>query len=341
MKKGLLLITTGIILSACSNDSDYFPSFKNDCSWETSLSEIITDNQTVFSDRGIKITNMQFMKDISIDRDLFLGDKYGFFPVYSKLDSVFTVVTYGQLMRDSANYFFDTIPVFNTINDLLEEADDFDIVELTWQYDDNKYNSLAFFNKRTGELRYDNMLYNMSTLSHYKKESFSRALNNTEMINGVGDSGNDCVEYIQNNCVLARSGIEWEVKGKWRIVYQYHYSDDDSIYYNTSSTFAVDHVKFTRIRYVTDEVLYDTYYDKRDLSPGNTSTYKFRYAIWAGPKNGLNIYDGNNPFNMNLESPEGFANRIIAGCGRLVEQNSTVSPRYGQVAFPKPQNPND
>ena len=67
MKKGLLLITTGIILSACSNDSDYFPSFKNDCSWETSLSEIITDNQTVFSDRGIKITNMQFMKDISIE----------------------------------------------------------------------------------------------------------------------------------------------------------------------------------------------------------------------------------------------------------------------------------
>ena len=62
-------------------------------------------------------------------------------------------------------------------------------------YENKTYNSLAFFNTRTGELEYDNMLFNMSTISRYERESFSRTIVITETESGVADSGSDCVEY--------------------------------------------------------------------------------------------------------------------------------------------------
>ena len=287
--KNLTLIIAAMLSASCANDNDFFPSFDDNCNWKTSLDEIITDNDQLFENRGIKITTIKFLKDISVDRELFFGDQYGSFPVYSKNDSVFTVITYNELVKNSDMYSFDTTSVVKNINRLIENSEDYEVVELTWLCENKTYNSLAFFNTRTGELEYDNMLFNMSTISRYERESFSRTIVITETESGVADSGSDCVVYQIGNSILAKSGINWTVRGTWDRNLYYDYEDDYYIYYNVYSTFTVSHVQMTPISYILSDDDSDVFYETRDYSVSGSSTYNFTYAIWAGPQGGLNL----------------------------------------------------
>lgn len=334
MKTKDFLIMTGLLLASCSNNNDFFPSIDNDCDWETSLNEIITDNDDLFANRGIKITSIKFIDNVNIDKNLFFGDQYGVFPVYSKMDSVFTILTYNQLMKDSNNYCFDTTVVIRKINELLIHSDDYDVVELSWDCGNNTYNSMAFFNKRTGELEYDNMLYNMSTISSYEKEGFSRALAIAE--SGVGDSGSDYVEYKTGNTLIAKSGVNWTVNGTWSHQLYLEDSDPYFLYYNVYSTFTVSGVSLSPISYVLPGSDGDVFFDKRDLSAPGSSTYSFRYAIWAGPQGSLNLNQTGNYTAYNIfEPPFLFESRIGAGNGRLVEKTKMVQPKTDFLIVPR------
>ena len=336
--KNLLFIIAGVLVASCSNDSDFFPSFSDDCDWRTTIDEIITDNDQLFEGRGIKITSMRFVNDMRIDRNLFFGDEYGSFPVYSKKDSLFTVVTYNELVRDSNNYSFDTVTVIKAINKLLEDADDYDVVELSWVYENNTYNSLAFFNRRTGELEYDNMLYNMSTISRYEREGFSRTISGTEIQSAVAVSGTDYVEYRKYNTLFASAGINWAVNGEWHhIIYDTAYYDTAYYYCNSTAFFSISNVSFEPFEY--SAINYDSFIDTRDLSVSGSSTYNFRYAIWAGPVNGLNLNQfGDYKSYTIYEAPSLFESRISAGEGRLVVITDMVQATNGLVPIPKPQN---
>jgi len=333
--KNLLFIIASMLVASCSNDSDFFPSFSDDCDWRTTIDEIITDNDQLFEGRGIKITSMRFVNDMRIDRNLFFGDEYGSFPVYSKKDSLFTVVTYNELIRDSNNYSFDTVTVIKAINKLLEDADDYDVVELTWLYENNTYNSLAFFNRRTGELEYDNMLYNMSTISRYEREGFSRTIAGTEIQSAVGASGTDYVEYRKYNVLFASAGINWAVNGEWHhILYDVAFADTFYYYFNATSTFTISNVTFQVFKYAA--VGYHTFIDSIDHSVSGSSTYNLRYAIWAGPEGGLDFTQNgfHNSYSIN-EAPSTFASRISAGEGRLVNKNEMIYGKVELVPVPK------
>ena len=331
--KDLSLIVTGLFMASCSNDSDFFPSYDDSCDWGTTLNEIVTDNKELLADRSIKITGMKFVDKLRVERDLFFGDQYGVFPVYSKVDSAFTVLTYSQLMKDSSNYCFDTTAVIKKINDLLVHADDYDVVELSWLCGDNQYSSLAFFNKRTGELEYDNMLYNMSTIKKYEKEGFSRALVFSE--SQIVRSGSDYVEYRDSyNNLLAKSGYNWNVHGTWRHRITDIDEDDYNYYYFVYSVFSMDHVALSVIDYSTSNG--QVYHVALDESIRDSWQYYFHYAIWAGPYGGLDILNGTgNPFNLRLEENSDFQERFSEGNGRIVHVRETIPPTSDCWVVPK------
>lgn len=323
--KDLSLIVTGLLLASCSIDSDYYPNFDDNCNWKTSLNEIITDNDDLLTNRGFKITGMKFIPNVNIDKDLFWGDQYGVFPVYSKIDSVFTVVTYNELVKDSSYYCFDTTVVFSKINDLLIHADDYDVVELSWQSGSNTYSSLAFFNKLTGELEYDNMLYNMSTMSRYEKEGFSRALAMSE--SQIVRSGSDYASYKDpyNDLLLAKSGYSWNVHGTWRYRITDIEEDDDNYYYYGYSTFSMDYVDLNTIDYSIGNG--QVYHEAVDSSVRDSWEYNFHYAIWAGPYGGFDILNGTGkPFHLETEQNADFQKRFTAGEGRIVHMRETIPP---------------
>lgn len=335
MKLNKLVVMGAVtIFVSCSNDNDFFPLVENDCSWETTLDEIVTDNESLFENQGIKITGMRFVDGIKVNRDLFYGEEYGFFPVYSKKDSVFTVITYNELVNHSDQYSFDTISVNKTITRLLEKAEDYDVVELSWNCLGETYNSLALFNRRTGELEYDNMLFNMSTISRYERESFSRAIFITET--GVYETGSDCVEYKRLNQVIAKSGVNWVVKGTWHRQLDLLFEDDVNYYYDVCSTFSMDRVEITPITFECPGYDVDVFCDYVDYSVSQSSTYNFRYAIWAGPNGGLDITSNNfgNAYHIS-EAPATFAARISSGNGRLVGKVKILAPVLDYWIVPK------
>lgn len=335
--KTIIVILTGMIVASCSNDNDYYPICYDECDWTLSMKEIVSDNSQLFEHRGLNISNMKLSKGIKVDKNLFFGDEYGIFPVYSLKDSIFTVVTYRDLKNNIESYSFDTISVMNNINRILEHADEYDVVELTWTFDNKPYKSLALFNKCTGELEYDNMLFNMATLARYESNTFSRALHFTETESGVGASGSDYVEYKIGNTIIAKSGINWQVNGNWNKRLDLDYDDDRYYYYTVYSTFTIGNVSISPITYVLPGSDGDTFFDKRDLSVRGSSTYHILYAIWAGPKNALDLSsNGNNYSAYNICEPSTtFASRIRGGQGRLVEITQMISPTWGDVRMEK------
>ena len=242
-----------------------------------------------------------------------------------RIDSVFTVVTYSELVKDSSYYCFDTTVVFSKINDLLIHADDYDVVELSWQSGSNTYSSLAFFNKLTGELEYDNMLYNMSTMSRYEKEGFSRALAMSE--SQIVRSGSDYASYKDpyNDLLLAKSGYSWNVHGTWRYRITDIEEDDDNYYYYGYSTFSMDYVDLNTIDYSIGNG--QVYHEAVDSSVRDSWEYNFHYAIWAGPYGGFDILNGTGkPFHLETEQNADFQKRFTVGEGRIVHMRETIPP---------------
>lgn len=204
--KKLIVVLAGVFVASCSNEQDYFPVCYEKCDWTTSLQDIVSDNSEIFEYRGLNITNMKLAQGIKVDKNMFFGEEYGIFPVYSKKDSIFTVISYKELKNNIESYCFDTVSIVNNINIILEHADDYDVIELTWTFEDRPYKSLALFNKRTGELEYDNMLFNMTTIARYESNSFSRALHFTETASGVTGKNGGRGRYWYGQKRLSQSG---------------------------------------------------------------------------------------------------------------------------------------
>lgn len=315
-----------MIIVSCSNNSDFFPSFNDDCSWESSLKDIISDNKDIFAGMDIEITDVKLMKDMSIDSTLFFDSKYGYFPVFSKKDSIFEIIKYDEIDRNEREYSFNKKVVNDKISKLLEKSEDYDIIQLTWRFGSDKFKSLSLFNKRTGELEYDNMLFNMTTISKYNGLPFAL------MLRGAEDpkhdfSGSDIVTYSDGLEIVASAKIDWIVKGHWDTYTDLVNEDNYNYYYVTFYTYCVDSTRIWSTR--SAEPGYETFAEYSNKTSPYQPRYWFLYAIWAGP---LGEFNSNN-FNLNTTGPTSFSERFQVGSGlfRDVQHSPHQEPVYFSV----------
>lgn len=327
--KNLSLIVKGLLLASCSNDSDFFPTIDNNCSWETSIDGLITDNKSLFDSRGIRIVGFERKKDIQVNRDLFYGGEYGFFPVYSPQDSVYKIVKYEELVKNAKEYGFNPQKSLNKIDSLLNNKDNYEVVELTWCCGNDLFSSLALFNKLTGELEYDNMLFNMSTISTYNKNGFSMMLSIFEVSKVVDDA--DYVEHKVGDVLISKAGVRWEVYGSWKHDIVVLRENEQYIYLHDYAFFSLDHVDLSEIKHGN----YDGgnyFIRKGNYSSLYSQYYNIRYAIWAGPNGGFN----GTGFNL-IEPESTFNSRFNAneGQGKIVEINERIEPidEYRYIYF--------
>jgi len=322
--KNLLFIITGALLASCANDSNFFPSYDDVSDWKTSLDEIITDNGAFFKNQGVKITDIVFLEDIGIDRDLFYGDQYGFFPVFTKQDSVLKIVTYRELIDNSNKYCFDTTSVNRKINNILHNHEDYDVVRLTWSFQSDVYNSISLFNKRSGELEYDNMFFNISALSKYDQNKFTMFMRGVEFqfdieYSTVIDSID--IEYRDPDS----NDLEAYIKGKWTIngyfePDTYYLNQDDNFkYYVTKYTYRYLNMSCVSFPFIADAT-YDTFFGYVPLSQPMSKNYKFAYALWAGPANAfINKID----YSLTSSNYSSFNSKYTAGNGDWKEVTDT------------------
>lgn len=314
MEKRILFIVGAVaLITSCSNDSDWFPVCNDDCSWESSLDEIVMDNKDIFAYHDIEITDVKLLKDFRIDSALFFGGDYGYFPVFTKKDSVLEVIKYEDIDRQNKEYSFNKQVVNNKITTLLEKADDYDVIQLTWRYGTDIFKSLALFNKRTGELEYDNMLFNMTTIDKYDSEKFILIMRSSETPQAYY-SGSSSVSYSEGNSgTLAYASVSWQVWAHWNTYTHEVDDDDDYYYYITYYTFCYDSARITESKWRQPD------YDYFVMSCNNNVVYQPRfeilYAIWAGPLHGFNSTN----FNLQLMTNDLMQERISGGNGVFVK----------------------
>ena len=278
--KSLALI--GILTSfvSCYNESDLFPAFDDDCNWETTLNDIISDNDTSFGENHLKLIEAQVMKGMSIDSSLFFNGRYGYFPVFNKKDTIFEFIQYDEIDKENSEYSFDSDIVNTKINTILSNKERYDIIQLTWQYNGESFNTLALFNKKTGELEYDNLLFNMPLISKYDSNTFSMMLRSTES-NLLSDTGEETVTFIVNSFPKAMSKVEWSLAGYWST---YDYNKDGYRYRSYTYHFLdITHIDTGWQNEGYDhynEFYLDTFY------PNGPCIFKI--CVWAGVTGGFN-----------------------------------------------------
>ena len=319
MKTKKYFYLTGLltIAASCYNERDLFPAFDDDCNWETTLNDIISDNEKLFDARGFKIVDMEILEDMVLDSTLFFDEINGYFPVYSKTDSTLKVMSYNEIEESKDANDTRFLKIRNKINDLISNQDDYYCVQLTWQYGEDRFNTLALFNKRTGELEYDNMLFNMTTISKYDKSHFSRFLRESELQYLVSEY-DEATYYNDGRSLVAFAGFYYVIYGHWS-TYQVIVEEDGHKYLDTHYTFVLDNVITGEENYATSGYDYKNY--NANYSVLLQPRYEIKYALWAGPINGFNL---SVPFNLALADETEVAERTIEG--NYAFQDIKVSP---------------
>ena len=308
-----------IFVMSCSNGNYLAPNFDDGMNdWKTSMSEILEDNKENLSNIGFVLKDMEYLNDVKLDSLLFYGGEYCYFPVFSKKDSVIEVLKYDELQNLGDRCMLMTDAVNEKIRQLLGDAEKYDIIRLTWQYRGETFPSLALFNRLTGELEYDNMLFNLITLTRLDTNEMIQLLNRSENQTEV-ESGGDAVSYQSGNIVVATASVHWSAIGHWNaIVYQPDLygsaKHNDQRGYWVQYNYCHERVNTSSCTWVANSD-YGAFADIVEITPPipNISHYSCKYALWAGPNGGFN----DSYWNILIENDSHMSSRITEGEGYL------------------------
>ncbi len=315
--QSLTILALFLVVMSCSNDSYLTPIFDDSMiDWKESMSDIMGDNKDNLENRGFVLKDMEFLTDVKLDSSLFYSGDYCYYPVFSKKDSVIEVLKFDDLQHLEGGHSLKTEAIKSKISQLMTDKDKYDVIRLTWMYNGKVFPTLALFNRLTCELEYDNMLFNLTTLSRLDTNEMVQLLNRSENQMEV-DSGGDAVYYYENGSSVASASVHWSAIGHWNpVVYDPHPNKnvndtiiDHWIYY----IYRHERVITSKSTWAASSA-YGSFADIIEITTPipNPSYYSVKYALWAGPKGGFDNGNWNilivNEINMNnrISSGEGF-----------------------------------
>ena len=304
---------------SCSMDDALLPEFSDDVNdWNETLDEIMSDNGALLASQGFTLVDMECLEDAALDSAVFFSGEYSYYPAYSREDSTLQVLKYEDIASDADNtYVLDTDAICRKISRLLSDRARYDLVRLTWNYRGETFQTIALFNRLTCEFEYDNMLFNMATVSRLDADEMKQLLTRSEIQNCV-ESGMDNVDFYQygNLCAVAR--MQWWAVGHWVI----HELQDTTIRY-----YSHEYVGWDNQSWAGDSEYgsYDTYVDFIEISIPTSRYYGFRYTLWAGPKGQFNQGQYGS---ITLQSDANPMPASIAGSGVGRIETITNTPSY-------------
>lgn len=116
----------------------------------------------VMNSSGIKLINSEELADnIKLTRDDFLSDGTLCFPFYVDGLYRFDLAPYRFIKKDTATTHYQSISIENYVDEALTNQNDCKKVRLTWDNNGHILQTFAMFDMKTGELVYDNILFNI------------------------------------------------------------------------------------------------------------------------------------------------------------------------------------
>ena len=289
--KMISFVITFVMCLGCTNSiDDDMLVISGQIGWKNELYSILEDNKDQISESELSLLDFKLHNSVVLTVDDFFN-KESLFPVYiNNLYERFELMPFYFLETDTLTTHYKADYLVEMVNLLLEE-DNHDIVELNWLHKNNKFSSIALFNKQSGELEYDNVLFNIiSQNQKLLKGTLTRA--ETVPINPYA-IGYDIVHcYSSDNTMIASAWINWYEYGKFYKSSPVYSQEDSSIigykykYQHDRLICNFDEWRFNNATAISVVKECD------DHCSGNT--INFTYCIWVGPT----IDKPNDPINQ-------------------------------------------
>ena len=290
--KMISFVITFVMCLGCTNSiDDDMLVISGQIGWKNELYSILEDNKDQISESELSLLDFKLHNSVVLTVDDFFN-KESLFPVYiNNFYERFELMPFYFLETDTLTTHYKADYLVEMVNLLLED-DNHDIVELNWLHKNNKFSSVALFNKQSGELEYDNVLFNIiSQNQKLLKGTLTRA--ETVPIDPFVFDYDIVNCYSANNELLSSVWINWYEYGDfYRSSPVYSQEDSSLIGYKYKYRHNELICDFGEWRFYETGELMGSIKEYVDSCSGNT--INFTYCIWTGPS--LDI--PNNPINL-------------------------------------------
>lgn len=221
-KQLALILTIGLLVISCANDYEFMEDYQSQ-DWETTLGQIVSENMTLYSNSDI------FLKGYE-ETDIYSLSGYSFINPESRYPVMtgnkITLAPYEFIRFDTLMCHVKSSHIDNLVKNSLNHKDELVAVELQWVVKDALMNTIALFDKKSGELVYDNILYNTITMDAVKmnrlrKHKLTRSENwgysNGDFQGGFTSPGSDSYTYSLGNEWVATIYVNWVECGHWEL----------------------------------------------------------------------------------------------------------------------------
>ncbi|MCQ2068838.1 MAG: hypothetical protein MJY68_07070 [Bacteroidaceae bacterium] len=178
-----VMVTLAVGLASCTNDYEMWDEANETETWEFELRNIVSDLDFLFENSFVKFQQAEELNYKVDSLDFFSDDTY--YPVcVKKLYNFFMLKKLDFLENDTNTIHLPSFAIKGIVSNIINNQEKYDIVKLTWSYDDERFTTLAAFDKTNGQIVYDNILTNIPL---FQTEIPSRKSKLTRSEGGYGD----------------------------------------------------------------------------------------------------------------------------------------------------------
>jgi|GEM_PF-5097146 len=295
----LFLLFIGISIISCANDYEFMEDYQSQ-DWESSLRHIVTENMALYSNSEIYLKGYEKTDINSLSQYTFINSESRY-PVMT--GNKITLAPYEFIRFDTLMCHVKSSHIDNIVKNSLDHKDELVAVELQWVVKDALINTIALFDKESGELVYDNILYNTITMDAVKMNRLRRHKLTRSEANGLiyydggiesstSFTGSDSFSYSdESGCWIATINLVWNEYGYWT----FDISSYDSVTYCFN------------YHYIHTAMHYNGFVTKRE---GITNEYNINYSAMSWPadqgdeeyKIKYYFYIGRSAYPVNLSS---------------------------------------
>lgn len=179
-----VIATLAVCVVSCTNDYEMWDEANETVTWEFELRNIMSDLDFLFENSFVKFQQAEELNYKVDSLDFFSDDTY--YPVcVKKLYNFFMLKKLDFVANDTNTIHMPSFAIKRIVSNIVNNQEKYNIVKLTWSYGDEKFTTLAVFDKTNGQLIYDNILTNIP-LSQTEIPSKRSKLTRTEP--GGGDT---------------------------------------------------------------------------------------------------------------------------------------------------------
>lgn len=284
MKKVIFLLLVSLILNSCSNSfipefNDYdilqignIDQIERKYDWRSELSSICKEHETVLKKSGLQLKGFsEIYKDCLSHNEIL--NQNSLFPAYYKADSLI-LMPYEWLKSDTTTTHVKINCITNYIDSLLHTEVSYKYVSLKWNYKGHCFESIALFNSITGELEYDNILFNLiGNIEFTASKTKNPLIYRSENQETYELQTHELSYYNPETNNTSYATITCREYGSY--TYLLKVIHGDSIYVRTYNHYCIDH------NYVVNG--YDCLiYQIVDLTPTYTDYIEYTISAWLG-----------------------------------------------------------